>query len=117
LEYVLSAALLFEAAVPPDQWRTRTGEFFLPLVIESKADDWSIVTAEGDRTVSRIALKYFVRVVETPCDAQVVRRYSSMDETLMDQIDSTADLGDVAIKTTFFGRLFKPFPDQQDTSS
>jgi hypothetical protein len=113
---LVSAAHLFEVRVPHSEWLTRDGEFYLTVALESKADTFKLATKDGERVISRLALTYVVQKTETASNVQSVRRYSSMEEPLMDQVNSAADLGDGTLHTAFFGRLFKPFPDQKDSN-
>ena len=91
-------------------WTCNDEEFPMTLIIGSRADDWWVETSEGSRIVSRIELHYQVFKRTAPSAVRSAARYSSITDPLMDIVKGTADLGDIALHTEFFGHLCKPFP-------
>ncbi len=111
---LISAADLFYARCEQNArnnvWTCNDEEFPLTLIIESRADDCWVETSARIRIVSRTELHYQVFKRTAPSAVQTAARYSSIKDPLMDIVQGTADLGDVALHTEFFGRLYKPFP-------
>ena len=117
LEPLVSAEHIFNTRVPHSEWLKRDGEFGIAVEVSSKSDDeLGVMTPEGIRPVRRVIFSYSVETKEIVTDVLNARRYSSMDEPLLDQIETVADLGDVTLHTTFSGRLYKPFTGQDQES-
>jgi hypothetical protein len=84
----------------------------VPLVLESRGDDWTIDTVTGRCILSRIAVRYQVQVVEYPSVVRSAARYNTEGgQVLLDQIEAIADLGNAMVNLTFSGQLQKPFPE------
>jgi Restriction endonuclease len=109
-ERLISAADVFNVRVQDGIWLCRDGEFPLIVVMKSSGDQLSVTTTAGNRVVSRAALKFLVQRREVDSSIESVRRYGSMEETLLDQINAVADLGNAVVQTEFLGRVFKSLP-------
>ncbi len=107
---LVTAEDLFNAKVNPSVWLNHEGELPVTIVAESKADDLSVETVNGVRTVSRLAALYSVVKREVASTIDAVARYGSTDEALMDHVQGTADLGDMVVTTDMLGHFDKPFP-------